>query len=913
MYSVTPLGINTRQTDKEVLDGFLKECINLQRRDGSFKPIPNRLLSDINTTLYGKIILHKVTDENQINVLGFTRTGYGYLAEDLSAYLGGGEDTLNGNLTWFGTILDGVYTANSTPQILPVIRTAGMSWTILNGLLYVMGDGTKAEERYYKRVQFNEGTNLYEEKDMYAWKTLIPYYPEQVSINLTAEKSEYTVFSQCGFVLIRITLVLKTGEEVLHSPAFVSYLYGLNRSDEAFTSETFIDNIHTFINMNFQFQDNNLFLEEISAINIYASIPFYQEKLPDHYDKTFISNGKTGIIYLIDDNTLKGEIQNKAEQPFYLVKTIEKPTTDQLLLYVDKVDNDIVMTYTSDSTNVVYSKVEISTIAAGQPMPVDNFSYHKLYGSITSFNGRLVIEKPVTVLSDGCMRSLALIDSRSKPGVKIETEDGNYAIGNTYDNEHVIDKSLYFNWNPPSTVHARGIISYPDTRANSLGDGVVGTFILMLKCRKNKFHNMSCAFNIGYVGQQLAIGLTIEGDNFTAYTGYSGRIVYYGFDELWTDSTENQKIHYSSNNRVQFSAIGEYSVWPAINSERVGDGEVVKVGANNVDPKSANIVSMLMVGTTDGIYSINTDPTGNNFIASVVRIAKTPYLSREVLQIDDAIFFISDKGLMVTKNGSKPISLSYDFFPGQGDNDYPINEDIFPNYNVLTDEYFNGSNLYILTDIINYLKGAKLAYDSRRNCIWCSNPYEEFSLIYDITNSAWGMSSTVFSEAIELYDTLSTNSGDIYSWYLVMDNNSLQPYLMILSGEDMESEVFVHMLTRPIKFNRKQIEIADNYKKVQRLFTRCELYRDNNETGYFTFGMWGKQDLNQFKLNFPMSALFDGTQAAFPDNVRQDIPMGTKKGKYKAISLLFGGQVLPNSSINGFDFETMLVDNSLMR
>jgi hypothetical protein len=88
MYSVKPLGINIRQTDREVTDGFLQESINLQWRDGSYKPIPARILSDINTNLYGKIILHKVSDEDQINVLGFSRSSYGFLAEDLSAYLG---------------------------------------------------------------------------------------------------------------------------------------------------------------------------------------------------------------------------------------------------------------------------------------------------------------------------------------------------------------------------------------------------------------------------------------------------------------------------------------------------------------------------------------------------------------------------------------------------------------------------------------------------------------------------------------------------------------------------------------------------------------------------------------------------------------------------------------------------------
>ena len=85
MYSIKPEGINVRMNDHEVPDSYLLESINLQKRDGSYKPIPKRILTSINTTLYGKTILHKVGDANQINVLGFTRTLTGFLSEDLSA------------------------------------------------------------------------------------------------------------------------------------------------------------------------------------------------------------------------------------------------------------------------------------------------------------------------------------------------------------------------------------------------------------------------------------------------------------------------------------------------------------------------------------------------------------------------------------------------------------------------------------------------------------------------------------------------------------------------------------------------------------------------------------------------------------------------------------------------------------
>ena len=104
MYSVKPLGINIKENDYEVQDGFLRESINMQWRDGDFRPIPERLNSTIPTNVYSNIILHKVSDENQINVLGFNASNVLY---------------------WFGKLVNGVY-ESVTPSLLLLTKTA--SW-----------------------------------------------------------------------------------------------------------------------------------------------------------------------------------------------------------------------------------------------------------------------------------------------------------------------------------------------------------------------------------------------------------------------------------------------------------------------------------------------------------------------------------------------------------------------------------------------------------------------------------------------------------------------------------------------------------------------------------------------------------------------------------------------------------------
>jgi len=197
MYSTRPSGINIKDNDRTVADGFLQESINMQWRDGALRLLPERIVSTIDVSQYKNIILHKVSDENTVNVLGFKWFTPNYLAKNLAFNLGGDLDAIQ-YLHWFGTITDGVYAA-ITPVDLGLAKTDGMSFTILNGIIYFMGDGSGATEQYYYSLQYDE-VDGYELSDMYAWKTLIPFYPYQSAIEFTSPKGDYNVFSQCGLI-----------------------------------------------------------------------------------------------------------------------------------------------------------------------------------------------------------------------------------------------------------------------------------------------------------------------------------------------------------------------------------------------------------------------------------------------------------------------------------------------------------------------------------------------------------------------------------------------------------------------------------------------------------------------------------------------------------------------------------------
>lgn len=990
MYSVKPIGLNTKNNDRDVADGSLIESINMQWRDGAFKPIPERLSIGINASGYTNIILHKVGDEDTINVLGFNLTpGTGsFLAFDLAGYLGG--EVIGGYiLEWFGTITNGVYASRTITQ-LPFVMTPGMSFTILNGITYFMGDGSSPEEQYYIRMEFDEATQVYKMFDMYRWKTLIPFYPYQADIALLAPKKAHNAFSQCGLVLIRFAIVLKSGEVVLHSPIYGYLMYGINRSDNVFKKGDAIENIHAFINLDLSFADSVLLDEEVSAINIYASTADYESKFLQDYSAEY------STAYLFKKTDIKGKMGKKAEEPFYLVKTIDKPTaTEKLLLTVGAFDTDIefpaLITYT-------YSRVDITTIAAGGIMPVDNFSYHKLFGKITSYNGRLVIKRPVTVLSGGYMRALSTIEKESDQAFSIITEDGTLN-GVSYS----MDKAIEYS---ETGISLRGMLSYPDIRASLIGsNNESGADIRMFKCRKNTAHNMSCNFSIFNAEEKT---VTLENysidtsklktvTDYCIYTSYDnsvaatgGNYVIYsvppeqidgrdtfqvpdkidlarptharsttqifvqdedytidnaGIDDKGrfifsvapiedlvlryytaiiipphpeipavTPSGTDANTKYTSENRLQFAQIGEFKIWPTINSHRVGEGKIMNLGIGSVSSGESQIISPLIVGTTDGVYTINLDPMGNNFIASITRSKNIPFISEEVLEIDNDILFVGDQGLMVFSNGDYQ-NLTIDFFPQQGHNsEIPTRISIFPDYNTLTSDFFgNSGNPYFLDDVVKYMKGAILAYDGRRRNIWCSNPSYSFSLVFNLDVKQWTMSTIVFTEKQELFSTLELEIGDIYSRYLIKQKG--ENNLQILSGEDISQEVFYHIMTRPIKFQN-----TDEFKVLTRMVSRTLLVRCESDEyfpvgipGYFSIGIWGQQEVNEFKKSIPIAIKKDDRNLVYPSDMRYHIPIDCRKGKYKVISVLQAGKTLPESYISSFDFDIYLVDNNKMR
>lgn len=870
---IEPLGINIKDTDYNIVDGAMEKLINWHWRDGALRPLPERLESGIDVSGYHDIIMHKVGDEDQVNVLGYD---------------------VGGDLVWFGKIINNSYSALVTPVQVGVQYSTGVSYTILNGLLYFMGDGSSVSEQYYYRLQYNNVSDEYELRDMYAWKGISFIYDREVGMDVTinGDPNGDMAYSVCGIILIRFAFVLKTGEVVLHSPMYPFWLHGINISDSQINATDTITNIHTYIPFNLQLTDESLYDDEFVAVNVYASTPYYQ--LEETEESTTFSN----VHNLGNEAEMKGEIIKKVDQPFYLIQTISKEEFNKgVILYAGKLSNKIEF-----DDDIIFSHVDMNTIAAGEIMPVDNYSYHKVFGKIKSSLNRIVVQRPRTVLSNGhflmLTKTISGYSLLDKYAYVIGTEDGDRRTdiiteaGGEGIPFNLISGSEYY-------IYPNGIISYPDSRATALYITDYLSVTIHNKLSEAKTGNISCSLQMDSVALPEIPIISETNGVFTLTAKYWGNLTYRKENATWTVPQKNTS--YVSDNRIQYSLVGESSVFPAVNSYRIGEGRIMTLGSNMVDPANADVVAVETVGTSDGIYTLNIDQSGNTLISSITRTESLSVLSMESLLVEGSLIMVTDKGLVAVNNG-KAVKLSYDFFPGQY-HETKVNATRYPNYDLISD--LNGNSDYDLSDIIQYLKGSLLAYDGRRNTVWCSNHNESFSLIFSPDSQMWSMSTRVFKEKPEFFGSLDfVDYGTIYSRYLTLSNGETK--LRVLSGEENRLPVFAHFMTRPIKVE------ADRFKKIRRMFTRCELYRYSS--GYYIgHGVWGKQDLNIDKQNIPVVSQRDNREEVFPGGVRQDIPIGPRKGKYKGLSILLEGNFMPDSAVYGFDIDIEYVNDKKLR
>ena len=256
------------------------------------------------------------------------------------------------------------------------------------------------------------------------------------------------------------------------------------------------------------------------------------------------------------------------------------------------------------------------------------------------------------------------------------------------------------------------------------------------------------------------------------HTGLNGA---YYFDGLPFDSefnritsqkpkpTESTDLTESLNNTIITSEVNNPYTFTASGYNQAGDGTVMAVIANTQALSQGQFGQYpLIIFTDKGIWAMELDNTGL-FISSTPASREVCNNAASIVQTDGAIFFSSEKGLMVLV-GSDVKCVS---------------------------EQMGG-------DFKDFLKHAKIAYDYRDSLLWIMGPAYSYAYIYAIKNGTFHRTD-LLTVAGPLEDDVPVNVVNKYPDMLIQVDDTIYSLLEKPLEHDDDNTYHGTIVTRPIK------------------------------------------------------------------------------------------------------------------
>lgn len=457
-------------------------------------------------------------------------------------------------------------------------------------------------------------------------------------------------------------------------------------------------------------------------------------------------------------------------------------------------------------------------------MPTDNFSHHSIHAaSLFAYNERIFLGDITTRLY-----------SAFSPASFLEAISGgitgpDYSVAmevdlNTSDGVKTMRYSSTVNYYKSSgepdviAFRIRRYLSYPDARA----------IVIRVLVTPNGETTPKLAGTLKLTPHEML--------NFAWYSAMSvGTPAIFGAWEMTTamaslpDATlTTQVTSYPDTNRIQLTEHSNPFYFPAINSYRCGNGNVIGMATNAKALSSGQFGQFpVYVFTTDGIWAL-TIGSGDPLIQSIVPVSREVCNNaRSITQIDGGVAFTTERGLYII-TGADPIEVS-DLAEGS----YLSRLTGTVNYEAIA----NNPNLYQVraylcnTSLLTYLQGAALGYDHIHKEIVATNPTKNYSWVFSLRSKMWFKISESFERFVQDfprvygYRSISTAgttpflasstdisaSDDTVLASAEYIEGTITYQLCDISQEDFTALVAVHMETRPLKIT------ANKYKKINRL------------------------------------------------------------------------------------------------
>lgn len=261
-------------------------------------------------------------------------------------------------------------------------------------------------------------------------------------------------------------------------------------------------------------------------------------------------------------------------------------------------------------------------------------------------------------------------------------------------------------------------------------------------------------------------------------------------------------------NKVVVSEVDNPFVFRAKGYNTVGRGEVMAIASNTTALSEGQFGQFpLYAFATDGIWALGTNETGTySTVAPLSReVCNNP---DSVTQTDSAVFFTSEKGLMVV-SGSKVQCVSEQM-------------------NGKTESWGNTTEV---VDFKDFLAGCSIAYDYRDSLLWVFNANGNYGwhYVYNMKSGTWSKMTDEVAwqhEVSDYPDTLLQNvDGEVYSLLGKPDQN------------DDTTQYEAYVTTRPMKFGN-----ALTLKSVRQM----KHLKDMAKRADFAVELWAGNDCRQW-------------------------------------------------------------------
>lgn len=508
------------------------------------------------------------------------------------------------------------------------------------------------------------------------------------------------------------------------------------------------------------------------------------------------------------------------------------------------------------STLVTIENETVADLPTREQMSVNNLSHHKIYGKrLFTYNERLFLGAVKNTLFSGynptgwiSEPTTAVSGTAYNVGIEFDIVVSSRQTltvfsgwSSNIDYYEFATSKVYFwlqyfgiGW----SAGFKGYWGYPDARATK-----ARVFI-----------------KIGSTIKKLSSEIVMESYpelNFSLAEGFAVKETFASLPDGVLTADRNS---YWDLNRVQASDQNNPFYYPAINSYRVGNTEILGMSANTIALSQGQFGQFpIITFTTEGIWALNIG-ADINLIDSIRPISREVCNNPDsIMPIDGATVFSTDKGLYVivgaqTTKISEQADGSY-ASPAAGNANYlPVMSD--PNK-------YEVANYLCSVPFLTYIAGAKFAWNYKNDGeIIISNSTYSYSWAYSVRYKMWFKISEVFESFFNDFPRALGNRQEagVYHQYDLTEESYTLP-------------VTVHLETRPLKLS------DSSYKKLNRLLVRGRV--DSNEYNIFSVNLFGSVDgVTWYLLN-------DSTTV----QEKNPLLIGRSQFSCKYYILLLGGKV----------------------